>query len=118
MLFYKIKLINAIQSIKEKGEIFIETFNHEKEVVVAITDNGCGISDEHLPQITNPFFTTKAPGKGTGMGLSTVRGIVESHNGFIRVDSKVEIIGPHGPWCLQSRVRAKTAKRGQENCRQ
>ncbi len=100
-------LINAIQSIKEKGEIFIETFNHEKEVVVTITDNGCGISNEHLPQITNPFFTTKAPGKGTGMGLSITYAIIKKYNGSLKFESfvnkgtKVVISLPNNNWSYE-----------------
>ncbi len=56
-------------------------------VGVSVTDTGCGISPEHLERIFDPFFTTKDIGKGTGLGLPTVLGIVRGHDGFVRVNS-------------------------------
>jgi PAS domain S-box-containing protein len=58
-------------------------------VVICVTDSGTGIAPEIIDRIFDPFFTTKGPEKGTGMGLSTVLGIVRSHGGFIRVESKL-----------------------------
>jgi PAS domain S-box-containing protein len=55
---------------------------------LSVRDTGTGISPEHLDKLFEPFFTTKAPGKGTGLGLSTVLGIVQSHGGFVRVQSE------------------------------
>lgn len=60
-------------------------------VRLSITDTGCGIAPEQMKHIFEPFFTTKDIGKGTGLGLATVFGIVEQHHGWIEVESKVDI---------------------------
>ncbi|TCD47619.1 ATP-binding protein [Chlorobium sp. N1] len=53
-------------------------------VALAVTDNGCGIAEEHLPHIFEPFFTTKRVGMGAGLGLSTVYGIMSQNGGSVR----------------------------------
>ena len=58
---------------------------------VEIKDTGCGMDEETLEHIYEPFFTTKKPGEGTGMGLSVVHGIVKSHKGILTVDSEVDV---------------------------
>jgi PAS domain S-box-containing protein len=58
-------------------------------VCLSVGDNGCGIAPENLPRIFEPFFSTKDTGKGTGLGLATVFGIIQQHQGWINVYSEV-----------------------------
>jgi two-component system NtrC family sensor kinase len=75
----------------EKGKIIISTKLHPegKLAIVDVTDNGSGIEEEHIPQIFNPFYTTKKMGKGTGLGLSVSLGIAQAHGGFIDLETKL-----------------------------
>ncbi len=60
-------------------------------IVITVADTGTGIPDEILDRIFEPFFTTKAQGVGTGLGLSTVVGIIKGHSGFVSVNSAVGV---------------------------
>ncbi len=82
-------LVNAAQAIEEKGEITIKTLKEGTDVVVKISDNGCGISPEDVVKVFDPFFTTKEIGKGTGLGMNIAYNIIEDHNGTIIVESEV-----------------------------
>jgi signal transduction histidine kinase len=81
---------NAAQAIDGQGEITITTKLHDAErVAIAITDTGCGIPEENLSKIRDPFFTTKEVGTGTGLGLSIVDEIIRSHFGELLIESEV-----------------------------
>lgn len=83
-------LLNAIDSLdKVPGEIKITTRKVGGDVLVAVSDNGKGIPPDRLSRIFEAFYTTKAPGRGTGLGLSVSHRIVKQHGGRIRVESQV-----------------------------
>lgn len=81
-------LTNAADAIEEQGEIVIRTIAEDETVRISISDTGCGISEDVLAKIRDPFFTTKEVGKGTGLGLSIVDQIVTSHGGELQIDSE------------------------------
>lgn len=74
---------NAGQAIGEKGKIAISAREWKGKVCIDIKDTGSGIPEEKLKELFNPFFTTKEPGKGTGLGLFIVRQVVEKNGGRI-----------------------------------
>ncbi|TGM03875.1 GAF domain-containing sensor histidine kinase [Leptospira jelokensis] len=80
---------NAIQSMeKSGGSLSITTSTADGLVSIKIQDTGTGIQKEHLPQIELPFFTTKEPGKGVGLGLSIASKILKEHSGSLDVQSE------------------------------
>lgn len=96
--------INARDAMPNGGKLILEASNcHVDEtyaemandaepgrfVCITVTDNGSGIAPENVNRIFDPFFTTKEVGQGTGLGLSTVLGIVKGHQGFINVYSEL-----------------------------
>ena len=84
-------LVNAGDAVYEKGIITIESMLAGDEVLIRISDNGTGISEEVQKSLFEPFFTTKEVGKGTGLGLPISRFIVENHHGSIEVESQLGI---------------------------
>ncbi len=82
-------LTNGIHAIEGKGRLTLSCWSENGMVNVSISDTGCGIPDENLPKIFNPFFTTKAEGKGTGLGLYNVRTIARKYQGELTVESSV-----------------------------
>jgi signal transduction histidine kinase len=83
-------LVNAAQALDEKeGEVRITTRSNENSIIVEISDTGCGIPEETINRIFDPFYTTKPVGEGTGLGLSISFSIVERHQGTIAVASKL-----------------------------
>ena len=88
-------IVNAAHAIDEaklgleKGTIKVSSNPLQSGVEVRIEDDGTGIPEEIRDKVFDPFFTTKEVGKGTGQGLSIVYGIVENHNGSIRIESEL-----------------------------
>lgn len=84
-------ITNACHAMPEgAGRLTLEAHvNEDGDVDLRISDNGSGISPDHLGRIFEPFFSTKGEGHGTGLGLSIVRNIVELHNGSIEVQSEL-----------------------------
>lgn len=80
---------NALQAIPEKGNIVIHSEISGRNAIIEIIDSGMGIVEKHLQRITDPFFTTKAPGEGTGLGLSITHTIVKEHQGELKIESEV-----------------------------
>jgi signal transduction histidine kinase len=80
-------LHNALQAMEAGGTLTVRTDRSEEDTVVTFQDTGKGITEDVLPQIFQPFFTTKH--RGSGLGLSIVRKIVEGHGGTIEVQSTV-----------------------------
>ncbi len=95
--------VNARDAIKDKGQIRITTSrlryddsyaaNHPGSkagefACVSVSDDGCGMGTELMAHLFEPFFTTKEQGKGTGLGLATIYGIVKQNEGFIEVESE------------------------------
>jgi iron only hydrogenase large subunit-like protein/nitrogen-specific signal transduction histidine kinase len=88
---------NAIEAMPKGGELTIHLKEDEETIVFKISDTGIGISKANMDKIFTPFFTTKEFGKGTGLGLPLIYGIVKMHNGKIDVKSNEDPLnGPTG----------------------
>jgi len=85
-------VMNAVSSMNGTGRLIFRTHRDaaRQKAVLEIEDSGCGISKEHLPRIFDPFFTTKKHGEGTGLGLSTVYGLIQENKGSIEVKQTSE----------------------------
>ena len=84
-------LINAVHAMEKKGgTLSLRSESNNGTVELKITDTGCGIPDKHLNSLFVPFFTTKRPGVGTGLGLYSAKTITEKYGGRITVQSEVE----------------------------
>jgi len=86
-------LINACHAIKDGGRVEIASNYSEKEhaIIVQVRDTGCGIAQDVIDRIWDPFFTTKEVGKGVGLGLALSYNIVKRHGGEISVKSTVGV---------------------------
>ncbi|MCY1073652.1 sensor histidine kinase [Archangium lansingense] len=87
-------LLNAADAIEDAkvqgGRVAVRAEVEGERVRVMVEDNGPGIAEEHLPKLFMTFFTTKAPGKGTGLGLALSRQYVESFGGTLRAENRPE----------------------------
>ncbi len=96
-------VVNARDAMPDGGRLTIETANADIDapaasempageyVTIAVADTGCGIVREHLNKVFEPFFSTKQPGKGSGLGLSMVYGFVRQSGGYVRIESEVGV---------------------------
>jgi signal transduction histidine kinase len=82
-------LINALDAVEGQGTIMVSATVDENYIVLKFSDNGCGMSEETMKLIFDPFFSTKDVGKGTGLGLSVSYGIVRKFGGDISVESEL-----------------------------
>lgn len=84
-------LVNASEAVSENGEVLFSTSNPDPEHIrIGISDNGTGISEEDLPHVFEPFFSTKENASGIGLGLAIVHGIIQNHKG------KTEVVSERG----------------------
>ena len=80
-------LDNAFDAVENSGRVAVTAKRENRFVAVSVIDNGAGIPKEIKDRIYEPFFTTKEPGKGTGLGLEIARRVVRGHGGYIEIES-------------------------------
>ena len=80
---------NAIQAMDYNGTLTLSIINKGDAIQVGVKDSGSGMTEEIQAKIFDPFYTTKALGEGTGLGLDIVRQIVQKHDGLIKVNSQI-----------------------------
>ena len=78
--------MNAIEAMHSPGKVTIKVYRENHSVVIKIKDEGSGISAKDIPQIFEPFFSTKEAAQGTGLGLAVTYGIITGHSGKISVE--------------------------------
>ncbi|MGI9289578.1 MAG: sensor histidine kinase [Pseudomonadales bacterium] len=86
-------LSNARDASATGGRVIVEANERMETIEIEVRDQGSGITPDVLEQIYDPFFTTKEPGEGTGLGLTLVYSIVEDHDGQMLIQSPIEIDG-------------------------
>jgi signal transduction histidine kinase len=82
--------LNAADAMPEGGTLCVSCVEDDRDVVVRVSDTGCGIPADALPHVFEPFYTTKPAGEGNGLGLMVAKGIVGDHGGAIDVSSGSE----------------------------
>ena len=82
-------IVNALQAMDGRGTLTLRAERTDLMATISIEDTGPGIPQEHIRKIFDPFYTTKPPGKGTGLGLHSVRSLVQQYGGQILLHSKV-----------------------------
>ncbi|MBI5409070.1 MAG: HAMP domain-containing histidine kinase [Nitrospirae bacterium] len=84
-------IVNAVHAMKDSGTltVCVKPDNGNKNILIEISDTGCGIPEKELKNIFEPFYTTKPVGEGTGLGLSVTHSLVTKHSGDINVRSRV-----------------------------
>lgn len=83
-------LKNAIEAMPNGGKVLFEIHDTKDQIIAKITDTGTGIEPENMEKLFTPFFTTKGIGKGTGLGLPIIYGIVKMHKGDVKVNSNTK----------------------------
>ena len=81
--------VNAFDAMPRGGTFTVRTFLEDDQVCLEVIDTGEGIPAELLTRVTDPFFTTKPPGRGTGLGLAMVYGTVKAHGGSLDIQSEL-----------------------------
>jgi signal transduction histidine kinase len=84
-------LENAALAVSNDGVVHVSTKRVDESIMVVIEDNGHGIASADLPRVMEPFFTTRDPGEGIGMGLSIAYNIINSHQGAMKISSKLNV---------------------------
>ena len=83
-------VVNSLHAMPEGGRLRLSLDRENSHVRLGVSDNGHGMPEEIRSRVFDPFFTTKDFGKGTGLGLTVVKGIIEEHGGTIAVESVVD----------------------------